>query len=124
MQATMETPTRSPQPAPTRRETLPTGPAAAAFLAAGIGTCAYGLITFIAQVARPFGQAITVYPPAGPLTGKTTLYVVIWLVAWGILHYLWRGKDVNIRTTFIATLALMAVGLLFMFPPVFEAFGG
>ncbi|MBI4308175.1 MAG: hypothetical protein HY684_05150 [Chloroflexi bacterium] len=102
----------------------PTGPAAAAFLAAGIGVCAYGVITFIAQIVKPIGAAITVYGPSGPLSGKTTLGIVIWLVAWAILHFLWRKQDVSVRNAFVLSMVLLTIGMIAMFPPVFEAFGG
>ena len=117
MQKTTET-TKVPQDA------LPSGPAAAAILSAGIGVGAYGIITFIAQIVRPFGAAITVYGPAGPLTGKTTLGVVAWLLAWAVLHFLWRKQNIDVKYVFVLALVFMVIGFIGLFPPVFEAFGG
>lgn len=114
--------TKAPQES--LEQALPSGPAAAAILSAGIGVGVYGVITFIAQVFRPFGAAITIYGPAGPLTGKTTLAVVIWLLAWAVLHFLWRKQNIDVKYVFVLALVFMAVGFIGLFPPVFEAFGG
>ncbi|WP_352429539.1 hypothetical protein [Thermoflexus sp.] len=47
-------------------ERVPSGMAAAAFLAAGIGTFVLGLVTFLAEVVSGFAQILKFYPPAGP----------------------------------------------------------
>lgn len=108
----------------TPQETLTNGPAAAAILASGIGSMALGLFTTLAQAITSIKNALNLYDPAGPLSGKTTVAVVVWVVAWGILHGLWKGKQVDFAKVFIATLILIALGLLGTFPPFFEAFGG
>jgi len=108
----------------TPQETLTNGPAAAAILASGIGSMALGLFTTLAQAITSIKNALNLYDPAGPLSGKTTVAVVVWLVAWGILHGLWKKKQVAFARVFIATVILIALGLLGTFPPFFEAFGG
>jgi len=108
----------------TPQETLTNGPAAAAILASGIGSMALGLFTTLAQAITSIKNALNLYDPAGPLSGKTTVAVVVWVVAWGILHGLWKGKQVDFAKVFIATVILIALGLLGTFPPFFEAFGG
>ncbi len=114
--------TKAPQES--LQQTLPTGPAAAAILSAGIGVGAYGVITFVAQIVKPFGAAIAFYKPAGPLSGKTTLAIVVWLLAWAVLHFLWRKQNIDVKYVFVLALVLMVVGFIGLFPPVFEAFGG
>lgn len=103
-------------------ERVPSGVAAAAFLAAGIGTFVLGLVTFLAEVVSGFAQVLNFYPPAGPLSGKTTLSVLIWLAAWGILHRMWGKQEVHLPRILVATFLLIGLGLLFMFPPFFELF--
>ncbi len=34
------------------------------------------------------------YAPAGGVSGRTTLATVVWLVAWGLLHYRWKGREI------------------------------
>lgn len=107
-----------------QKENLPNGPAAAAILASGIGSLALGLFTTLAQAITPIGSALNLYNPVGPLSGKTTGAVVIWLVAWAVFHGLWKNRQVDFAKVFIATLIMIALGLLGTFPLFFEAFGG
>lgn len=105
-------------------ERLHNGPAAAAVLAAGVGSLALGLLTVLAEASMPLRNALSLYTPAGPLTGKTTGAVAIWLVVWLALHLAWGQREVDFGKVFAATLVLIALGLLGTFPPVFELFGG
>jgi len=104
------------------RKDLTNGPAAAAILASGFGSLALGLITTLAQAITTVRSALNLYDPAGPLSGKTTVAVVIWLVAWAVFHQLWKDHHVNFTKVYIATLIMIALGLLGTFPPFFEAF--
>ena len=106
------------------KETLTNGPASAAVVASGIGVLALGLLTTLAQASAPIKDALTLSNPVGPLSGKTTVAVVVWLVAWAVLHGLWKNKQVDFDRAFTATLILIALGLLGTFPLFFEAFGG
>ena len=58
----------------------------------------------------------------GPLSGKTVFAVLTWLIAWGILHTIWRSRNVNFNAIFVLTLVLVGVGFLLTFPPVFLLF--
>lgn len=102
----------------------PNGPVAAALLAGGIGCAAMGVTTTLAEVGPAISAAFNWYNPVGPLTGKVLVAVIVYFLSWIVLHFAWRGKEVNFRP--IATLAfvLAAVGLLGTFPPVFELFAG
>jgi hypothetical protein len=106
-----------------RQNDLPNGPAAAAILAAGIGSLALGLLTTLAGAFAPLANGLNFYGPTGPLSGETTMTVVIWLVAWAVLHNLWKDRQVDLGKTFIATLVMIALGLLGTFPPFFGLFG-
>ena len=91
------------------------GPALAAFLAAGIGAFAMGLIVVLSESG--LFVAPTLYGPAGGVSGRTTLAVVVWLIAWGVLHVTWRARDIEPGRVAVATLVLIALGVLGTFPP-------
>ena len=106
-----------------KTETLNNGPAAAAILASGIGSFALGLFTTSAQAVAAIRNALNLYDPVGPLSGKTTGAVAVWLVTWVVFHRLWKNRQVNFTGVFIATLVMIALGLLGTFPLFFELFG-
>jgi len=95
----------------------PNGPGAAAVLAAGIGCCAMGVISLAADKARPLAILLNVYSPSGPLSGVSTLAVFTWLASWALLHYFWRGRNVDLRRIVTVSFALLAAGILLTFPP-------
>jgi hypothetical protein len=100
----------------------PNGPAAAAILAAGIGCFALGLLVVASEAMPVFKNALSLYGPVGPLSGKTIAQVAVYLVAWAGLAYAWRGKSLAFGRVFVATLILLALGLVGTFPLVYEAF--
>jgi hypothetical protein len=75
-----------------------------------------------AVLSEGLKNALNWWNPAGPLTGKTIVGVLAWLISWAILHFLWKDKEVDFNKTFIITLVLIGLGFIFTFPPVFEAF--
>lgn len=95
---------------------IPNGAALAAYLAAGIGAFAMGFIVILNE-AGVF-SAPSLYAPAGGVSGRTTLAVIAWLVAWVVLHRRWNGREIGSRNVFAATLALIGLGVLLAFPPV------
>jgi len=100
------------------------GPAAAAFLAAGIGSLALALFVILAEAMTSVKNALNFYNPVGPLSGKTTMAIVIWILSWIILHSAWKNKQVSFAGVFTASLILIILGLLGTFPPFFDLFGG
>ena len=104
------------------QERVPNGPAAAAILSAGVGSAIIGLMTTGAVISAELKAGLNWWSPAGPLTGKTGLGVIAWLVTWVVLHVLWKDKDVPLIRVLVVTLVLLALGLLLTFPPVFESF--
>ena len=97
-------------------ETQTNGAALAAFLAAGIGALALGLIVILNEAGLFSVPAI--YAPAGGVSGRTTAAVVIWLVAWVVLHRRWRDRDLDARRVHGWTVALTLVAVLLNFPPL------
>lgn len=102
----------------TRRVVTPNGGALAAVLAAGIGALAMGLFV-IANEAGIFA-APSLYGPSGGLSGRSTFAVIVWLVAWGVLHARWRNQDVAAGRVLAWAVALIALGVVMSFPPVWE----
>ena len=99
------------------------GPAVAAIVAAGIGSACLGIIVTAEGAFADFSRALNIVNPVGPLSGKTTLMVALWLVAWGVLHLAWRSRDVNFPRAATATGILLVLGLLGTFPPMFDLIG-
>ena len=100
----------------------PEGPIAAAILASGIGALALGILTTLAEANESVKELLNLYDPVGPLSGKTVGAVIIWLVAWSILHLMYRTKDVESRKELASSLVLIGLGVLVTFPIFFQAF--
>jgi len=104
----------------TESDRKPSGPAAAAFLSVGVGSLALGVFTFLAENVKSIAKALNWYNPAGPLSGKTGLAILVWLVLWAILGKAWQGKDVELGRIYTVTIVLIAIGFLLTFPVVFQ----
>lgn len=100
------------------------GPAAAALLAGGIGSAAMGLITLIYEIndKSAFATSMKWNSGVGALSGKSSLSIIIFFVAWAILHYLWKDKDTDFARISSIAIALLFVGLLGTFPPFWHLF--
>ncbi|MBI1879174.1 MAG: hypothetical protein HYR94_13300 [Chloroflexi bacterium] len=98
------------------------GVASAAFVASGIGCLVIGLMVTGAEMSEGLKNALNWWNPAGPLTGKTGVGVIVWLVSWVILHTMWKDKDIEFGKAFTVTLILIALGFLLTFPPIFTLF--
>jgi hypothetical protein len=103
---------------------IPSGPGAAAILAAGIGCAMVGILAFAAEASKPVANALNFYNPVGPLAGKTTVAVIVWLVVWFVLSRLWREKTVALGAVNLAAFILLGVGFLLTFPPFWALFLG
>ena len=96
------------------------GAALAAFVAAGVGAFALGLIVILNELGLLAVPAL--YAPAGGVSGRTTLAAVVWLIAWAVLHWRWKEREVQPGRAFAITLILIALGVLLTFPPVWGLF--
>jgi len=101
---------------------LKNGKAAAALLAGGIGAAFMGFVTTLSAAVASFSAALNWYNPAGPLSGKTTLTVIIWLVVWAVLGKQWQDKDVDFDKIAMIAIVLLLLGILGTFPPFFDLF--
>jgi len=102
------------------RDKLPNGAALAAFLSAGIGSFALGFIVIANQIGVFVAPAL--YPPAGGVTGRTTLAVVIWLIGWAVLHYRWKDRHITSRWVLVLSFVLIGLGILLNIPLVWSLF--
>lgn len=103
-------------------QTRPTGPAAAALLAAGVGSVALGVLTTLAEASEGVKAALQFTEPVGPLSGKTTGAVAAFLLAWAVGHMTMSDRSPRLRGVLMWTIILVALGLIMTFPPVFGAF--
>ena len=108
----------SPLPSDTVSTRRPSanGAAMAAFLASGLGAFAMGLIVVMNEAGILSVPAV--YAPAGGVSGRTTLATVLWLIAWGVLHSRWREREVDGYRVMTVTLALIVLGVIGTFPPL------
>jgi len=103
-------------------KSIPTGPGAAAMIAAGIGTLTIGIMTTGAEFSAGLKQALNFYTPSGPLSGKTSVGIIVWLLSWLLLGAIWKNKKYDLRKAFTITLVLVGLGFLLTFPPIFALF--
>lgn len=103
------------------REAAANGAVLAAFVAAGIGAFAMGLVVILNEVGLFAAPAL--YGPAGGVSGRTTIAAAIWLAAWAVLHNRWKGRRIEPGREYAVTLGLIGLGLLLTFPPVWGLFG-
>jgi hypothetical protein len=94
------------------------GAAMAAVVAAGVGAFAMGAVVVLAEAG--VWSAPTLYGPVGGLSGRTTVATVVWLLTWGGLHARWRRRHVYPTRALGITLALIVIGVLATFPPVWQ----
>jgi hypothetical protein len=64
----------------------PEGPIAAAIIAGGIGATALGFFTTLAEASEGVKDWLQWSDAVGPLSGKVLMAVLVWLVAWVVLH--------------------------------------
>lgn len=103
---------------------LPNGAGAAAILAAGIGCATLGVLALLGDAFSGIKNFLNFYNPTGPLSGVTTLTIVVWLASWFVLAQKWDGRDVAITRISYVAFALLAVGLFLTFPPGMDLLQG
>lgn len=98
-------------------EPIPSGPAAAAILSVGAASCALGILALVADGSKAAGRWLMFYRASGPLSGVSTVAILVWLGIWFVLAKRWRGKNVDLGKTNALAFFLLACGLLLTFPP-------
>ena len=105
-----------------KAQALTNGSGAAAILAAGIGSFALAVLACAGDKSAAVKNSLIFYKPTGPLSGVTTVAILIWLFVWGILEWRWRSRTVAVGRISAVGLALLALSLLLTFPPVADLF--
>ncbi|MEX1253650.1 MAG: hypothetical protein WEE64_04855 [Dehalococcoidia bacterium] len=100
----------------------PNGPGLAAILASAIGVFSLGLLTTLAAAGEGVKEWLAFQERVGPLSGKTTMAGIAWLVSWALLSVLWWKRDVPFTAVIAVSAILLIAGNLLMFPPIFERF--
>ncbi len=100
-----------------QKRSLPNGEAAAAIVAAGIGCLTMGILTVLETAIGGLHTDLQFYPPAGSITGITSLMVIAWLVSWVTLYRLWKSKQMNFTRIFVIALTCILLGFVGIFPP-------
>jgi len=60
-----------------------------------------------------------VYGAIGPYAGKETLLLVGWLASWGLLHWLWRDRNIRPRTVFFWMIFFLIAAVVMNWHPLF-----
>lgn len=97
---------------------LRNGPAGAAILSAGAGCCALGILALVADASRPVSHWLTFYFPTGPLSGVSSIAILLWLAMWLVLAQRWKTKTVAIARINALAFALLLIGFLLTYPPL------
>jgi hypothetical protein len=100
----------------------PEGAISAAIIAAGVGATALGLLTVLAEASSSIRSWLQWNDDVGPLSGKTGMTVLIWLVSWIVLHLAMRAKLYETRRALVIAMILIGLGVLGTFPPFFQLF--
>jgi len=98
------------------------GPAAAAVIGAGLGVFWLGLLTTLNEASTGIHDWLIFDDGVGPLSGKTTVAVVLWLASWTVLSVsLWR-RNLPYGAILTLTGVFLALGIIGTFPKFFELF--
>jgi hypothetical protein len=101
---------------------LTNGPGAAAILAAGFGSFVLAVLAIAADQSKAISAAMVFSKPTGPLSGVTTVALLVWLVVWVLLDLRWRKKTVALTPTSVLAFVLLTLSFLLTFPPIADLF--
>lgn len=94
------------------------GAGVAAVLAAGAGAFVLGALAVLADKNAAVKSWMIFSKATGPLSGVTTLAIAAWLLTWAVLHWRWRGQEVQAGCLTTIALILLALAVLLTFPPI------
>ncbi len=96
------------------------GVAAAALLAASFGIAVLGFLTTLAEANTDFHDWADWWERVGPLSGKSSLGLIAWLASWPLFHLALYKRDNVLPTAIAVSVVLFLIGMILMFPPIFE----
>src|SRR4030042_358821 len=100
------------------------GAAAAAILAAAIGVVFLGIFTTLSEANTDFHDWANWWDRVGPLSGKSSLGLIVWLASWPFLHLALFRRDNVLPASMLVYVASFLAGMGLMFPPIFERNAG
>jgi hypothetical protein len=100
----------------------PEGPIVAAILAGGVGCLALGVFTTLAEASTSVASKLAWSDEVGPLSGKTFMTVIVWLLSWAILHATYRHREAGTKQALTIALVMTGLGVLLTFPTFFQLF--
>lgn len=100
----------------------PNGPIAAVMIAAGIGAVILGLFTVLSEASEGVHEFLEFDEGVGPLSGKTILGAVAFLVSWGGLYAALRDRELAWKPVIVATIVLLVIAVVLTYPPFFTSF--
>jgi hypothetical protein len=112
----------SPLAPPHNPPALTNGSGAAAILSAAVGSFTLAILAIAADKLPSVKAALVFYKPTGPLSGVTTLAILLWFLIWAVLELRWRKRTVALGLTSIIAFALLALSFLLTFPPIADLF--
>jgi hypothetical protein len=101
---------------------IPNGSGGAAILSAGIGAFALAALAVAGDKSGLMKRILNFYTPTGPLSGVTTVAILVWFFTWGILEWRWRCRNVAMGRINAVAFALLGLSLLMTFPPAVDLF--
>lgn len=107
---------------PANSAALPNGSGAAAIFAAGIGSFMVAVLAIAADKFVFIKTLFVFYKPTGPLSGVTTVAILLWLSAWIVLDLRWRRRSIALGCVNATAFVLLGLSLLLTFPPIAELF--
>ena len=107
---------------PPNTPALPNGSGAAAILSAGIGCFSLAFLALLGDKLLALKAPLTFYKPTGPLSGVSTVAILIWLLTWVIFDARWRRKTIALARVSVVAMVLLILGFLLSFPPIADLF--
>jgi hypothetical protein len=91
-------------------------------LSAGIGSFTLALLSLAADKVASIKSLLNFYKPTGPLSGVTTVAIVVWLLTWVLLEVVWTEKTVAAARIIVIAFVLLGLSFLLTFPPIGDLF--
>jgi hypothetical protein len=101
---------------------IPNGSGAAAMLAAAIGGFVLAVIAIAGDKSVAIKNSLNFYKLTGPLSGVTTVAILIWILTWGLLEWRWGKQRIAMTPVNTVSLALLTLSILLTFPPIVDLF--
>jgi hypothetical protein len=89
-------------------------------LAAAIGSFVLALFAIAGDKSVTIKNSLTFYQPTGPLSGVTTVAIIVWFLVWRFLEWRWGKRAVAMSRINRVSLAMLVLSILLTFPPIVD----